>query len=86
MKTKVSVAQSCPTLCGPMDHGPPGSFIRKILQARILEWVAGPKFSQNRHTLMLGKTEGKRRRRRQRMRWLHDITDLMDMRLSKLLE
>ena len=34
--------------------------------------------------LMLGKTEGRRRRGRQRMRWLDDITDLMDMNLSKL--
>ena len=34
-------------------------------------------------TLMLGKTEGRRRRGRQRMRWLDSITDLMDMNLSK---
>ena len=34
--------------------------------------------------LMLGKTEGRRRRGRQRTRWLVDITDLMDMSLSKL--
>ena len=33
---------------------------------------------------MLGKTEGRKRRGRQRMRWLDDITDLMDMNLSKL--
>ena len=37
-------------------------------------------------TLMLGKTEGRRRRGRQRMRWLDTITDLMDMSLSKLPE
>ena len=35
-------------------------------------------------TLMLGKTEGKRRRGQQRIRWLDKITDSMDMSLSKL--
>ena len=34
--------QSCLTLCDPMDCSLPGSFVRRILQARILEWVAMP--------------------------------------------
>ena len=37
-------------------------------------------------TLMLGKIEGRRRRGQQRMRWLDDIADSMDMNLSKLRE
>ena len=39
MKVK-EVAQSCPTLCNPMDCSLPGSSIHGIFQARILEWVA----------------------------------------------
>ena len=34
------VAQSCPTLCNPVDCGPPGSSVHGILQARILQWFA----------------------------------------------
>ena len=34
--------QSCPTLCDPKDCSPPGSSVHGILQARILEWIAGP--------------------------------------------
>ena len=36
------VAQSCPTLCNPMDWSSPGSSVHGILQARILEWVTIP--------------------------------------------
>ena len=36
----VLVAQSCPTLCDPMDCSPQGSSVHGILQARILQWVA----------------------------------------------
>ena len=32
--------QSCPTLCDLIDGNPPGSSVHRILQARILEWVA----------------------------------------------
>ena len=39
-RTHTEVAQSCPTLCGPMDCSPPGSSVHGIFQAWILEWVA----------------------------------------------
>ena len=35
-----SVAQSCPTLCDPMDWSPPDSFVHGIFQVRVLHWVA----------------------------------------------
>ena len=38
----VLVAQSCLTLCNPMDCSLTGSFVHGILQVRILEWVAIP--------------------------------------------
>ena len=38
----VLVAQSCPTLCDPMDCSLPGFSVHGILQARKLEWVAIP--------------------------------------------
>jgi len=37
---EIEVAQSCLTLCDPVDCSPPGSSIHGIHQARILEWVA----------------------------------------------
>jgi len=39
---KVLVAQSCLTLCDPMDYNLPGPSVLGILQTRILEWVAIP--------------------------------------------
>ena len=41
-EVKVLVAQSCPTLCNPIDYSPPGFSVHGILQARKLEWVAFP--------------------------------------------
>ena len=41
-QVKVKVAQSCPTLCNPVDCSPPGPSVHEVLQARILEWVAIP--------------------------------------------
>ena len=40
MKSESEVAQSCPTLCDPMDCSLPGFSVHGIFQARILEWVA----------------------------------------------
>ena len=37
-ESESEVAQSCPTLCDPMDCSLPGSSVRGILQARVLEW------------------------------------------------
>ena len=42
LKVKVLVAQSCPTLCNPVDCSPLGSSFHGISQARILEWVVIP--------------------------------------------
>ena len=40
VKSESEVAQSCPTLCNPIDGSPPGSSIHGIFQARVLEWDA----------------------------------------------
>ena len=40
MKSESEVAQPCPTLSDPMDCSLPGSSVRGIFQARVLEWVA----------------------------------------------
>ena len=40
VKSESEVAQLCLTLCDPIDGSPPGSFVRGIFQARVLEWGA----------------------------------------------
>ena len=52
MKVKVIVAQSCLTLCNPMDCSPPSSSVHGILQARILE--SGLPFPSSGHLPDLG--------------------------------
>ena len=42
VENESEVAQSCPTLCDPVDCSPPGSSVHGLLQARALEWVAIP--------------------------------------------
>ena len=39
--------QSCPTLCDPVDCSPPGSSVHRIIQSRMLEWVAMPSSRQS---------------------------------------
>ena len=62
-KNESEVAQSCPTLCDPMDCSLPGSSIHGVFQARILEWVAisfSRRSSQPRDWTQISHTVGRR--------------------------
>ena len=65
---------------------PAGDFPNPRIVPSLLCWQVDSTTELPAKTLMLGKTEGEKRRGRQRLRWLPGITDSMDMNLSKLSE
>ena len=62
-ESESEVAQSCPTLCDPIDWGLSGSSIHGIFQARVLEWIAiafSRGSSQPRNWTQVSRTAGRR--------------------------
>ena len=53
VKSESEVAQSCPTVCDPIDGSPPGSPVPGILQARVLEWGAVAFSDKQEHLLLI---------------------------------
>ena len=91
------VAQSCPTLCDPMDCSLPGSSVHGIFQARVLEWVAisfsrgssGPRYQTRSPALqadsLLSEPPGKpyNERRKSNSYWVSDLPTTSQTKPSK---